>query len=48
MIRASDGMIIVDMEGWEQSDGIAAEIEICNRLGKPITHVAPPPCGSAR
>lgn len=39
MLRASDGMIVVKMDGWKDSVGIAAEIEICGKLGKPVLYV---------
>lgn len=41
MIEASDGMIVVKMDGWEDSAGIAAEIEICRRHGKRVLYVEP-------
>lgn len=43
MIAASDGMIVVKMDGWQDSAGIAAEIAICKRLGKPVQYMDPPP-----
>jgi len=41
MIAASAGMIIVEMDGWRESVGIAAEIEICRRLTKPVYYMRP-------
>ncbi len=41
MIRASDGMIVVRMDGWDRSEGIAAEIAICERLRKPVLYMEP-------
>lgn len=41
MIAASDGMIVVKMDGWQDSAGIAAEIVICKRLGKPVQYMDP-------
>lgn len=41
MIAASVGMIVAKMEGWRDSAGIAAEIAICKRLGKPVQYLDP-------
>lgn len=41
LIAASDGMIVAKMPGWEDSEGIAAEIAICGRLGKPVRYLDP-------
>jgi hypothetical protein len=37
MLRASLGMIIVRMEGWDVSDGVEAETNWCVRNNKPIS-----------
>jgi hypothetical protein len=37
MLRASLGMIVVEMEGWDVSDGIEAETVWCTENKKPIT-----------
>jgi len=39
MIAASEGIIVVQMDGWQQSSGIAAEIEMAAALGKPVLYV---------
>ncbi len=36
MIAASNGMIVVEMEGWQESAGIKAEIDLCHKLGKSV------------
>ena len=41
MISASSGMIVVKMDGWDESEGILAEIEICRSLNKPIYYMNP-------
>jgi hypothetical protein len=41
MIAASDGMVVAMMDGWQDSTGIAAEIVICKRLGKPVQYLDP-------
>lgn len=37
----SDAMIVLRMDGWTQSFGIAFEIETFERAGKPVFHVEP-------
>jgi hypothetical protein len=39
MIAASEGVIVAMMQGWRESSGIAAEIEIAQRLGKPVRYM---------
>ena len=29
-------VVVVKMDGWETSKGVAAEIKIANELGKPV------------
>lgn len=41
MISASIGMIVAMMDGWRESAGITAEIEICRRLGKMVFYLDP-------
>jgi hypothetical protein len=41
MIAASAGMIVVEMDGWQESVGITAEIEMCRRLGKSVHYMRP-------
>ncbi len=36
MMSAADGLIVVKMEGWDRSDGIAREIQWCHEHGKPV------------
>lgn len=38
MLSRCDKMVIVKMEGWEKSVGLAGEIEIANALGIPIEY----------
>ncbi len=40
-MRASAGMILCKLPGWEQSIGIAEEIDEFKRLGKPIIEMQP-------
>ncbi len=40
-MEAACGMIVVQLPGWEKSDGIAEEIEIFCAAGKPILHLDP-------
>ena len=39
MISAAVGVIVVQMDGWEQSSGIAAEVELAERIGKPVLYM---------
>ena len=41
MISAATGVIVVQMDGWQQSSGIAAEIALAERLGKPVLYMLP-------
>lgn len=38
MIAACDELHVLRLEGWKESKGIAAEIKIAERMGKPIVH----------
>jgi len=38
----ADGIIIVQMPGWEESHGISVEIEVFSRAGKPVEYMAWP------
>jgi nucleoside 2-deoxyribosyltransferase len=38
-IRRSDAVWIACIDGWEQSKGVADEIEFANLLGIPVSHV---------
>lgn len=42
MLAAAQKLVVVKMDGWEQSRGIAGEIEIAATLGKPIEYMEPP------
>jgi hypothetical protein len=39
MIGAASGIIVAMMDGWKQSEGIAAEIAICERMSKSVRYV---------
>ena len=41
MITASCGVIVCALDGWKDSSGIKHEIELCERLGKPLIMMAP-------
>lgn len=41
MMNAAVGLIVVRMESWEQSRGIAMEIEAFRAAGKPIVYTEP-------
>lgn len=39
MIEISDGLIVMQLEGWEQSIGVKAEIEYAKVLNIPIEYI---------
>lgn len=39
MLRAADKLVVVMMDGWRESKGIAGEIEIACELGIPVEYV---------
>jgi Domain of unknown function (DUF1937) len=41
MAGARAGLIVVQMEGWENSSGVAAEIEYFSKIGRPIFYLFP-------
>ena len=41
IIEASAGIIVVKMDGWETSDGIAAEIKLAGSLRLPVFYMKP-------
>ncbi|MFO0916615.1 MAG: DUF1937 family protein [Pirellulales bacterium] len=40
-LRRCDQIIVVMLDGWEESRGVAAEIDIARELGLPIDYVSP-------
>jgi len=42
MMRAADGLIVIRMEGWKESDGVTEEIKWFKESGKPILQRDPP------
>lgn len=41
LLKASKCMIVLKIEGWEQSYGVKAEIDLCNQLAIPIKYLNP-------
>lgn len=41
LLRAARGMIVLEIEGWESSFGVKAEIDLCRELGKPVKYLHP-------
>lgn len=39
MLASCKYMLVYQMDGWKESKGIQAEIEICHRLNIPIIHI---------
>jgi nucleoside 2-deoxyribosyltransferase len=40
-IEACDEVVVLTLDGWRESVGVKAEIEIARELGKPVTFVEP-------
>ncbi|MFO0915248.1 MAG: DUF1937 family protein [Pirellulales bacterium] len=40
-LRRCDQMIVLMLDGWEESRGVAAEIDIARELGLPIDYLSP-------
>ena len=41
LLRASRGMIVLEIDGWDKSYGVKAEIELCRQLQLPIKYLSP-------
>jgi hypothetical protein len=41
MMASAYGLIVVEMDGWRESRGVAAEIKTFRAAGKPVTHMTP-------
>jgi hypothetical protein len=41
MLRACDRLAVLELPGYDQSKGVAAEIELAKSLGMPICHILP-------
>ncbi|MBI2790930.1 MAG: DUF1937 family protein [Gammaproteobacteria bacterium] len=42
MIERSDKLMVITMEGWEQSKGVQDQIQYAKSLNKPIEMIEPP------
>jgi Domain of unknown function (DUF1937) len=40
-LQRCDELLVLTLPGWEESVGVAAEIQIANELGKPVGYLAP-------
>ena len=41
MLSFCDGLVVLRLDGWENSVGVQSEIEAARTMGIPIRHVAP-------
>lgn len=41
MISRADGLIVATLPGWQESVGVADEIQYAESLGKPVYYVSP-------
>lgn len=42
-LERCDDLVVLTIDGWDQSVGVAAEIALASSLGKPIRYLAPRP-----
>lgn len=40
-VRLSQGLILCKMDGWDKSDGVDFELEICRNMNKPVIWMEP-------
>lgn len=41
MLESSERMLILTLEGWQKSGGVAEEVEHCRHLGLPVNYLSP-------
>lgn len=41
LLKASKGMIVLTIDGWEKSFGVRAEIDLCRELSIPVKYLNP-------
>jgi hypothetical protein len=41
LLKASKGMIVLTIDGWDKSYGVRAEIELCQKLSIPVSYLDP-------
>ncbi len=41
LLRKARGMIVLTIDGWKESYGVGAEIELCSRENIPVVYVNP-------
>jgi hypothetical protein len=41
LLKASKGMIVLKIDGWKESFGVKAEIDLCQKLSIPIKYLDP-------
>ena len=41
LLKSSKGMIVLKIDGWRDSYGVKAEIDLCNQLSIPILYLDP-------
>lgn len=45
-LQRCDEVVVLTLDGWQESVGVAAEIRIAGELGKPVRYLAPDATGS--
>ncbi|MGZ3843762.1 MAG: DUF1937 family protein [Bdellovibrio sp.] len=41
LLRGSSGMIVLEIEGWDTSFGVQAEINLCKTVSLPVKYLTP-------
>lgn len=41
LLKSAKGMIVLTIDGWKQSYGVQAEIDLCNKLDIPVKYLNP-------
>jgi hypothetical protein len=40
-LKTSAEVVVLTLDGWQQSEGVAAELRIADELGIPVRHLSP-------
>ena len=41
MLERSDAMLVLDLDGWEKSEGVQAELSLASAMRMPVMHLPP-------
>lgn len=48
VLNACEEVIVLMLDGWQESKGVQAEITIAKELGLPVSYLCPEKCGVSR